>query len=82
MFATNDKPRCKCLRWFINIWAFSTMMSMKSIFGKGFPSRVSSAAKAMLRPSMANQLAGSRSWNMKAGSIISFGIDTFYTILD
>ena len=55
------------------------MISMKSSFGKGFPSCVSSAAKAMLRPSMANQLVGSRSLNMKVGSIISFGIDTFYT---
>ena len=51
-------------------------------FGKGFPSRVSSAAKAMLRPPMANWLVGSRSLNMKVGSIISFGIDTSYTFLD
>ena len=54
----------------------------ESIFGKGFPSRVSSAAKAMLRPPIANLLAGSKSWNRKVGSIISFGIDTSYTFLD
>ena len=55
---------------------------MNSIFGKGFPSLVSSAAKGMLRPPIANQLAGSKSLSMRAGSIISFGTDTSYTFLD
>ena len=57
-------------------------MSVNSIFGTGFPSRVSSAAKTMLRPPIANQLAGSKSLSRKAGSIISFGTDTSYTFLD
>ena len=82
ILATNDKPSCICLIWFINIWVFSIIISMKSSLGKGFPSHVSSAVKAMLRPSIANLLVGSRSWNMKVGSIISFGIDTFYTFLN
>ena len=55
---------------------------MNSIFGKGYPSQVSSAAKAVLRLPIADQLAGSKSLSRKAGSIISFGTDTSYTFLD
>ena len=57
-------------------------MSMNSVLGKGFPSQVRLEEKAMLRPPIANQLGGSKSLSMKAGSIISFGTDTSYIFLD
>ena len=61
------------------------MISIKSSLGKGFPSWCNSAAKAILRPSMANLLAGSRCPNINAGSIIfGVGVDvnTFYIFLN
>ena len=62
------------------------MTSRKSVLGRGFPSQCNSAAKAMLRPSMANLLAGSRCPNINSGYMIIFsagvGVDTFYIFLD